>query len=71
MSTSPSDPHPTPHIINKLTEHPLSAVLLGEVVGAHWMGSKLILYYADGHKALFQVDDEGDILLGDYEMKEC
>lgn len=69
-STSPSD-KPAPHIINKLTEHPLSAVLLGEVVGAHWMGSKFILYYADGHKALFQVDDDGDILVGDYEMKEC
>lgn len=62
---------PAPPIITKETEHPLSVILLGEVVGAAWLGSHLVLYYADGHKTLFQVDDDGDINVQDYQLATC
>jgi hypothetical protein len=74
MSTSPFDEEEesilsAPQIIDKTTQHPLADMLLGQVIGAHWMGSDLVLHYIDGHKVRFEAD--GDILIRDYELSQC
>jgi len=72
MSTSPSEKAlRSPHIIDKTTPHPLSVMLLGEVVGAHWMGDALVLYYTDGHKTLVRVNDDGDLTIREHEVPTC
>jgi hypothetical protein len=60
-----------PRIIDKMTEHPLGILLLGEVVACVYMDNALVLYYADGRKAGFVVDEDGDIQIGDYDVKTC
>lgn len=67
--TSKSDA--PPHIVTKHTNHPIRDILLGTVTGAHWLNDYLVLYYADGHKAVLSIDDEGDIVVSDYEVPEC
>jgi hypothetical protein len=60
-----------PGLITKESDHPFSAVLLGEVVAIHWLGDACVLYYADNHKAFFKVDQDGDLVIGDYEVPMC
>jgi hypothetical protein len=73
MSTSASDDDAPPHVVTKHTTHPVRELLLGTVIGAHCLHDYLVLYYADGHKTAFSIDDEGDIAVADYEvgLPEC
>lgn len=63
--------HSPPGLITKDSDHPLSATLLGTVYAAHWLGDAIVLYYQDGHKAFFKVGEEGNLLVGDYEVPRC
>lgn len=59
--------HAPAGLITKMTEHPLGLVLLGEVVGAHWLNDSIVLYYADKHKALLSIVND-EIVAVDYEV---
>lgn len=58
-------------VLDKQSKHPLAALILGRVVGAYMLGDSVIIYYEDGHKVLWHVDDVGDICIHEHEVPTC
>lgn len=59
-------------IIDKNSDSPFSAVLLGTVTGAWFRSSThLTLYYEDGRQVDFIIDDDGDLAVGENEVPSC
>lgn len=70
MSTFQSDQF-AQRLITQDSDSPLAFYLLGEVTGALYLGSSLILYYADGRKTVITLDEDNDLFVGDIEGHEC
>lgn len=56
-------------VITKHSDHPLSGIILGTVVGMFYLDDSLILYYADGHAAAIRTDDEGNLEIGEHAVR--
>lgn len=65
------DRQPAGRLITKDSDHPLSAVALGEVVGLQFLSNGFLLFYADKHIAKIYIDDEGDLVFSDHEVPSC
>lgn len=58
-------------IINQDSDNPLAFFLLGEVTGVLYLGNSLVLFYADGRKTALAIDEEANIVVGDYDTISC